>query len=150
MPGPEAKAVAENAFLIEELIQANGLGLTFPSPPAEVLMHGHCHQKAFVGTEPMVSFVEKTGAKVQVVDSGCCGMAGAFGYEVEHYEISRGMAEHRLLPAIREAASDTVIVAGGISCRQQIEHGTGRRALHPAEVLRQAMTAHSDEVPLAD
>jgi Fe-S oxidoreductase len=135
VPGPEAKAVAENAFLIEEFFQSNGLDLAFPSPPAQVLMHGHCHQKSLVGTEPMVGFVQKTGAGVQVVDSGCCGMAGAFGYEAEHYDISIEMAERRLLPAIRNASPDTVIVAPGTSCRHQILEGTGRRALHTAEVV---------------
>jgi Fe-S oxidoreductase len=76
---------------------------------------------------------------VTEVDSGCCGMAGSFGYEVEHYDISLKMAERRLLPAVREASDDTIVVAAGVSCRQQIKHGTGRQALHPAEVLRDAM-----------
>jgi Fe-S oxidoreductase len=138
VPGAEAKAVAENAFLIEEFFQTNGLDLTFPSPPDAVLMHGHCHQKTLVGTEPMKAFVEKTGTRVRVVDSGCCGMAGAFGYESEHYDISMEMAERRLLPAIRDASTDTVIVAPGTSCRHQILDGTGRRALHPAEVVARA------------
>jgi Fe-S oxidoreductase len=91
-----------------------------------------------------------TNYRVAEIDSGCCGMAGAFGYEAEHYRISLEMAERRLLPAVRAAGPDAVIVAGGISCRQQIEHGTGRRALHPAEVLRLAMTPDSNEVSLAD
>jgi Fe-S oxidoreductase len=77
---------------------------------------------------------------VEEVDSGCCGMAGTFGYEAEHYEISRQMAERRLLPAVRAADADTIIVAAGLSCRQQIGHGEGARtALHPAEVLRDAL-----------
>jgi Fe-S oxidoreductase len=138
VPGAQSKAVAENAFLIEEFFQANDLDLSFPSPPAEVLMHGHCHQKSLVGTEPMVSFVQKTGARVEVVDSGCCGMAGAFGYEKEHYDISIEIAERKLLPAVRDASPDTVIVAPGTSCRHQILDGTGRRASHPAEVVARA------------
>jgi Fe-S oxidoreductase len=138
VPGAEAKAVADSAFLIEEFFQSNGLDLSFPSPPPRVLMHGHCHQKSLVGTEPLVGFVRKTGAEVQVVDSGCCGMAGAFGYEAEHYDISIEMAERSLLPAIRNASPDTVIVAPGTSCRHQILDGTGRKALHPAEVVARA------------
>ena len=140
-----AKAVAESAFLIEEFFQTNDLDLSFPSPPSEVLVHGHCHQKSLVGTEPMVDFVQKTGAKVQVVDSGCCGMAGAFGYEKEHYDISIEMAERKLLPAVRDASPDTVIVAPGTSCRHQILDGTGRRALHPAEVVARAAGLLPDE-----
>ena len=77
-------------------------------------------------------------------------MAGAFGYETEHYEISMKMADRSLLPAIRDAGSDTVIVAAGISCRQQIEHGTGRQALHPAEGLRDALSENRNEVQRAD
>ena len=76
---------------------------------------------------------------VEEVDSGCCGMAGSFGYEAEHYDISLQMAERRLLPAVRAAGTDTLIVAAGVSCRQQIQHGAQRRALHPAEVLRAAV-----------
>ena len=73
------------------------------------------------------------------MDSGCCGMAGAFGYEAEHFDISMKMGERRLLPAVREADEETILVAAGTSCRHQIADGTGKRALHPAEVLRQAL-----------
>jgi Fe-S oxidoreductase len=76
---------------------------------------------------------------VKEVDSGCCGMAGSFGYEEEHYDISLRMAERRLLPAVRESGPETLVVAAGVSCRQQIRHGTDREVLHPAEVLRDAM-----------
>jgi Fe-S oxidoreductase len=75
------------------------------------------------------------------VDSGCCGMAGTFGYEVEHYDISMQMAERRLLPAVRETDDQTIIAAAGASCRQQILEGAGRRALHPAEVLRESLVS---------
>ncbi len=138
VPGPEAEEVAGATYLLEEFFLKNDLNLEFTSPPGDVLVHGHCHQKALVGIEPMVSFLEKTGARVQTVDSGCCGMAGAFGYESEHYDISSKMAERRLLPAIRDASQDTVIVAPGTSCRHQIKDGTGRRAYHPAEVVARA------------
>jgi Fe-S oxidoreductase len=76
---------------------------------------------------------------VREIDSGCCGMAGSFGYEDEHYTVSMEMAERRLLPAVRAVGPETIIVAAGVSCRQQIKHGTGREALHPAEVLRDAI-----------
>src|SRR5215218_6039219 len=100
-----------------------------------VLLHGHCHQKALVGTGPTeraLSLV--SGGDVEVVDSGCCGMAGLFGYEKDHYEVSMKMGERRLFPAVR-GAEDRVVVAPGTSCREQISDGTTRRALHPAEYL---------------
>ena len=132
---PDARAIAANTFLLEEL---DGLDLAFPRAPKRVLVHGHCHLKALVGMEPLTAFLTKTGADVTVVDSGCCGMAGSFGYEREHYDVSRQMAERRLLPAVREASEDTVLVAPGTSCRHQIHDATGRHALHPAELAAQA------------
>jgi Fe-S oxidoreductase len=138
VPGKEGEAVAQNAFLLEEFLDKHDVNLDFSSPPTRVTMHGHCHQKALVGMDPMVSVLEKTGAEVEVIDSGCCGMAGAFGYESEHYDVSMEMAERRLLGAVRKASPETLIVAPGTSCRHQIKDGTGRRALHPAEVVARA------------
>src|SRR5215208_213249 len=100
-----------------------------------VLLHGHCHQKALVGTGPTEKALSlASGADVEVVDAGCCGMAGLFGYESGHYEVSMKMGERRLFPAVR-GAEDRVVVAPGTSCREQISDGTNRRALHPAEYL---------------
>ena len=105
-----------------------------------VLLHGHCHQKALVGTGPSeISLSIPPNYRVRTVDSGCCGMAGSFGYEEEHYDISIAMAERRLAPAVRAAADDTIIAAAGTSCRAQIHDTTGRKALHPAEILRNAL-----------
>ena len=102
---------------------------------APVVLHGHCHQKALVGVGPTEEALRLApGTDVLTVDSGCCGMAGAFGYEREHYDISMRMGERRLFPAVR-AASERVVVAPGTSCREQIKDGTGRRAIHPAEYL---------------
>ena len=101
-------------------------------PP--VLLHGHCHQKALVGTGPTERALALSGAQVQTVDSGCCGMAGLFGYEKGHYEPSMKMAERRLLPAVR-GHEEGEVVAPGTSCREQILDGASRRALHPAEYL---------------
>ena len=99
------------------------------------MLHGHCHQKALVGTGPTEKALAlASGSEVEVVDSGCCGMAGLFGYEAGHYEVSMKMGERRLFPAVREA-EDRVVVAPGTSCREQISDGTSRRALHPAEYL---------------
>jgi FAD/FMN-containing dehydrogenase/Fe-S oxidoreductase len=109
-------------------------GLT---PPARrILVHAHCHQRALVGIEPLMRLLRRIpGAEVINLDAGCCGMAGSFGYEKEHYEISRLIGEQRLFPAIRAAGPEDIIVAPGFSCRQQIKHFTGRTALHPAELL---------------
>jgi Fe-S oxidoreductase len=103
------------------------------------LLHGHCHQKAMVGTAPTVAALQWAGYRVSEVDSGCCGMAGSFGFEREHYDISVQLGQRRLAPAVKAAPAGTEVVAPGISCRQQIQHLAGRRAKHPAEVLRDAL-----------
>jgi FAD/FMN-containing dehydrogenase/Fe-S oxidoreductase len=145
LPGDErARQIAGQAFTFEEFIadvaDDGELDLRFTDEPRQILLHGHCHQKSLVGTGPSHRALSlPPNYTVTEVDSGCCGMAGSFGYEAEHYSISLQMAERRLLPAVRAAAAGTLIVAAGASCRQQIEHGSGRQALHPAEVLREAL-----------
>ena len=116
-----------------------GLTLPFDGRRRTALLHGHCHQKALVGTAPTVAALTWAGYEVSEVDSGCCGMAGSFGFEREHYDVSVALGNRRLAPAVKAAAPETEIVAPGISCRQQIEHLAGRRARHPAEALRQAL-----------
>jgi Fe-S oxidoreductase len=104
--------------------------------PKKILLQGHCHQRALVGMEPAWRLLRRIPeAEVIDLDAGCCGMAGSFGYEKEHYEISRLVGEQRLFPALRQADAGTVIVAPGFSCRMQIDHFTGRKALHPAQLL---------------
>jgi FAD/FMN-containing dehydrogenase/Fe-S oxidoreductase len=104
--------------------------------PKRILVQAHCHQRSLVGMTPLMRVLRRIpGAEVIDLDAGCCGMAGSFGYEKEHYEISRLVGEQRLFPAIHTAEADTVIAAPGFSCRMQIRHFTGRTALHPAEVL---------------
>jgi len=104
--------------------------------PAEILFHGHCQQKALQGIElSMAALKSLKGTRLQAVDSGCCGMAGSFGYEKKHYQISEQIGEDRLFPALREASEQVEVVASGFSCRSQIQHFTGRRAKHLAEVL---------------
>jgi Fe-S oxidoreductase len=146
LPGerPRVKLIAEQSYMFEEFIASladrGELNLDFKEETREVLLHGHCHQKALIGTGPSKrTLSQPPGYRVTEVDSGCCGMAGSFGYEAEHYDISMAMAERRLLPAVRQKDETTIIAAAGVSCRQQIKHGTGRQALHPAEVLRQAL-----------
>jgi FAD/FMN-containing dehydrogenase/Fe-S oxidoreductase len=135
--------VAEHCFTFEEFIaqlaDEQRLALTFKQEAGQVLLHGHCHQKALVGTGPSKRVLALPGYSVSEVDSSCCGMAGSFGYEAEHYQVSLQMGERRLFPAVRQQPEAVIIAAAGVSCRQQINHGTGRQPLHPAEVLRQAL-----------
>ncbi|MCA9896841.1 MAG: hypothetical protein KC433_01550, partial [Anaerolineales bacterium] len=125
---------------IAELADKGELKLSFTDEKRHLILHGHCHQKALIGTKPAHrALTLPPNYTLEEVDSSCCGMAGSFGYEAEHYDISLKMAERRLLPAMRAAAPETILVAPGVSCRQQIKHGAGRVVLHPAEVLRDAI-----------
>ncbi|HKQ73259.1 MAG TPA: FAD-linked oxidase C-terminal domain-containing protein [Blastocatellia bacterium] len=138
----DAKKVAQSSFLLEEFLlkeRAKGLSLNFQAGARRALLHGHCHQKAMVGIAPTVAVLQWANFKVIETDSGCCGMAGSFGFEKEHYDISVTLGKRRLVPAVLAQPSDVEIVAPGISCRQQIEHLSGRRAKHPAEVLWEAL-----------
>jgi Fe-S oxidoreductase len=143
LPGnPEVAAVARRARLVEEVLaEAIAAGrLAVPADraagPRRVLFHGHCHQKALAGTAATVALLRAIpGAEVVELDAGCCGMAGSFGFEREHYELSMAIGASRLFPAVEAEGPETLIAATGVSCRQQIAHGTGRRARHPVELL---------------
>jgi FAD/FMN-containing dehydrogenase/Fe-S oxidoreductase len=144
---PRVADVAGRARLVDELlveaIDDGALTLREDAWPAghRILYHGHCHQKAEVGTAATVALLRRIpGAEVVEVDAGCCGMAGSFGFEAEHYEVSMQVGEDRLFPAVRAEPDGTVIAATGVSCRQQIAHGTTRRAHHPVELIRAALT----------
>jgi FAD/FMN-containing dehydrogenase/Fe-S oxidoreductase len=139
---PQRDALAAAALTFEEFVARNAgrfravfeaTAAATEKPP--LLLHGHCHQKAQIGTRPAHLALAAAGYVVREVDSGCCGMAGSFGYEAEHDAASRAMAERALLPAVRACPPETTIVAAGVSCRQQIADLAGRRALHPAEAL---------------
>ena len=138
----EARAVAKQSGLLEQFLlreRERGLALAFTPGAREALLHGHCHQKAMVGTAPTVAVLQWAGYTVSEVDSGCCGMAGSFGFEREHYDVSIALGNRRLAPAVKAAPGTTEVVASGISCRQQIQHLAGRRAKHPAEVLWESL-----------
>jgi FAD/FMN-containing dehydrogenase/Fe-S oxidoreductase len=122
-------------------------GVEVPPLPRRALLHGHCHHKATGGTEPERRLLEAMGIEVEVLDSGCCGMAGSWGYEAAHYELSQACGERALFPKVREAAADTLVVADGFSCKTQIEQGVGRRALHVAQVLKLARGGDPFEQP---
>jgi FAD/FMN-containing dehydrogenase/Fe-S oxidoreductase len=141
---PRAEELAKHTFMIEEFLlglhEQGELRLPFDNGATAILLHGHCHQKALIGSSPSLQVLRLLpGAKVEEVDSGCCGMAGSFGYEKEHYELSLAIGSRRLFPAITARGPECKIVAAGISCRQQIAHGTGRRARHLVEVLAEAL-----------
>ena len=146
VPGEEATLVAQQALTIDEFLyqlQEKGeLDLEFTSAPRQLLFHGHCHQKALVGTAPTLAVLRlPSGYQVQEIASGCCGMAGSFGYETEHYDVSMQIGSQRLFPAVQAAEANVTIVANGISCRQQIQHATGRQVQHLVEVLWEAVVA---------
>ncbi|PWW04018.1 FAD/FMN-containing dehydrogenase [Hoeflea marina] len=144
IPGDDSRQLAERAQLVEEFLAAEAesgsLELDLAPPAARALLHGHCHQKAFA----TMGAVERTlglipGMQVETIESSCCGMAGAFGYAADTIDVSLAMGEISLLPTVRAAESDTLVVADGTSCRHQIADGTGRKALHVVEVLANAL-----------
>jgi Fe-S oxidoreductase len=123
-------------FLIREL-NAGRLAASFSSPARKILVHGHCHQKVLFGTKAMKEIWARVpGLTVSEVDSGCCGMAGAFGYEKEHFDLSQKIGERRLFPAVRAAGPGVTVVACGFSCRHQIRDATGVNAAHFVETVR--------------
>ncbi|TDV54932.1 FAD-binding and (Fe-S)-binding domain-containing protein [Actinophytocola oryzae] len=151
---PRAREVAGRVRQVEELvteaIDAGDLRLSPDSWVAgrRILYHGHCHQKADVGTAATLAMLSRIpNVTVHEVDAGCCGMAGSFGFEAEHYAVSMTVGEDRLFPAVRAEPDDTVIAATGVSCRQQITHGTGRRPLHPVELVLAALKAPKEASP---
>jgi Fe-S oxidoreductase len=144
LPGEETSTIASHGYLFEEFLarEAEAGRLTLPLRPIgeKAYLHGHCHQKSF-GAMGAVERVLKLvpGLQVKTIASSCCGMAGAFGYQAETFDVSMKMGELSLLPAVRKVESDAIVVADGTSCRQQIGDGTGRTALHVARVLELAL-----------
>jgi len=141
---PQVGELGKQLYLLEEFLarehQNNGLRMKLKGLEAPAaLVHGHCHQKAFGAMKALRKVLGWIpGYSFDVVESSCCGMAGSFGLEAEHYETSMRMAELSLLPALR-AAPQAALIANGFSCRHQIEHGSGRKARHVALVLRDAL-----------
>ena len=145
LPGADASALAQQALLFEEFLarehEAGRLQLKLKAlPQVKALLHGHCHQKAFAAMPAVQKVLGLVpGLRVETIESSCCGMAGSFGYEARHYDTSIRMAELSLLPKVREAGDQTLIVADGTSCRHQIHDGAKREALHVARVLAAAL-----------
>ena len=137
-----AQKVSNHALLFEEFLaretaagKLDALKRRLKPANAPILLHGHCHQKAFAAVTPIMDVLKLIpGAKPELIESSCCGMAGSFGYEASHYDVSMQMAELSLLPAVR-AQPDAIVVADGTSCRHQIRDGAQREAVHVAALL---------------
>ena len=134
-----AARLSKNAFLLGDFLADDHNSLELPRLEGRALLHEHCHHKAVMHGDGDVQILERLGLAVKRLDSGCCGLAGPFGFERDHYDVSMRIGERVLLPAVRAASLDTFIIADGFACREQIAHATERRALHPVEVMRLAL-----------
>ncbi len=138
-----AQALSRQTFLLSEFLERNSRNAPLPSFPRKALLHGHCHHKSIMKMTAEESLLRRIGIDFQSPAPGCCGMAGSFGFEHDKYEVSAAIGELELLPAVRKAPPDWLIIADGFSCREQIAQGTGRHALHLAEVLQMALEPES-------
>jgi len=134
-----ANRLRSQIFLLSEFLEHHAPDYQPPRLSRKVLLHGHCHQKALMKMNDEESLLRRMGADLQSIDSGCCGMAGPFGFEKDKYAISQAVGERVLLPAVRHTPSETLIVSNGFSCREQILQATGRQAIHLAEAIQLAM-----------
>jgi Fe-S oxidoreductase len=149
--GPDADLLAENSVLLQEFLvaehEAGRLKLDLgPISWKKALVHGHCHEKAFAASGAIAAALRLIPElEVEIAKTGCCGMAGGFGYEAEHYDLSLKMAELDVLPAIRNSDDDTVIIANGTSCRQQISDGADRQPFHIARLFEAAISSRKEQ-----
>ena len=136
---PRAQRLSEQTLLLSEFLARHAPAFRPPQLPGrKIILHGHCHHKSLMTMTDELAILRRTGAEVELLDSGCCGMAGSFGFEREKFAISQILAERVLLPAIRAATPDTILVTDGFSCREQIAQNTTRRAIHFAEAIASA------------
>jgi Fe-S oxidoreductase len=134
---PAAQRLSRQTFLFDEYLQR--LGYRPPRLERRAIVHGHCHRKALMGMQATQQILGAMGVEGEFLDSGCCGMAGSFGYERAHYDVSVRVGEHALLPRVRSAPAESIIVADGFSCREQIAQTTNRRAMHLSEVVAMSL-----------
>jgi len=134
----DARRLASQSFILSEFLHDHVRGYRPPELHRKALVHGHCHQKSELHFETEISLLESAGVECDVPDTGCCGMAGSFGYEADHYAVGLACGERVLLPAVRHARQDDLVISDGFSCREMIEQETGRRPLHFAQVLQMA------------
>ncbi len=140
---PRAKKLSESVFTLAEFLDQH-TEVKLPSFPAKAIVHRHCHHHAIMGFDADRNLLDRIGLDFEVLDSGCCGMAGSFGFEAGHYDISKAAAERVLLPRVREAEAETMIVADGFSCREQVRQLSGKTALHLAQVIERAFSQQTE------
>jgi Fe-S oxidoreductase len=134
-----AQALSRQTFLLSEFLEAHAPNFPLPQFNRKAILHGHCHHKSLMKMTAEESVLRRLGVDFQSPAPGCCGMAGSFGFESDKYDVSVAIGELELLPAVRQAPADWMIIADGFSCREQIAQGTPRHALHLAEVLQMAL-----------
>ncbi|MFD0776781.1 (Fe-S)-binding protein, partial [Streptomonospora algeriensis] len=139
LPGNASERVAASVYTLSEFLDSYAPDWEPPQVDAKAISQVHCHQHAVIGFDADRKLMERAGIDGDVLDSGCCGLAGNFGFEAEHYDVSTAVGERVLLPAVREADPQTLVLADGFSCRTQIDQEAGRPALHLAEVLAQGL-----------
>jgi Fe-S oxidoreductase len=140
-----ARRLASHTFLLSEFLQKHASHFELPRFERKALLHGHCHHKSIMKMTDEEAVLHRMGIEFQSPAPGCCGMAGSFGFEKDKYQVSAAIGELELLPAIRKASSDCLIIADGFSCREQIAQGTERQALHLSEVIQMAL--HPETAP---
>jgi Fe-S oxidoreductase len=148
---PLAKKLSDQTFLFSDFVAR--AEFSWPQLNADVVVHGHCHQKSVFGMKGETVLLEKLGVRWTMLDTGCCGMAGSFGFSGGHYDLSMRIAEDKLLPLIRKVPATAFVVTNGFSCREQIHQGAGRSAIHVAQLALEALrTGHDNRLgtPLAD
>lgn len=136
---PRAKQLAENTFTLAEFLEKHAPGYRPPELKRKAIVQAHCHHKAVMRLKEEKAVLQKLGLDYELLEAGCCGMAGSFGYEKDKYEVSLACGERALLPRVRKAGLATVIIADGFSCKEQIQQQSHRHALHLAEVLDMAI-----------
>ncbi|HEX5272876.1 MAG TPA: FAD-linked oxidase C-terminal domain-containing protein [Gemmataceae bacterium] len=141
----DAKKLHSQTYILSEFLHDHAPDFRPPKLDRKAVVHGHCHHRSVLGMDDEEAVLKDLGLDFQVLKDTCCGMAGSFGFEAEHYEVSQAIGEHGVLPKVRRADEGTLIVTDGFSCRQQIEQATGRKPLHLAEVMRMAL--HQGQVP---
>ncbi|MFB9128985.1 FAD-binding oxidoreductase [Paraburkholderia dipogonis] len=134
-----AKKLSAQTFLFSDFVARQPFD--WPTLAADVIVHGHCHQKALFGMQGDTALLNKLGVNWKLLDTGCCGMAGSFGFNAEHHALSTKIGEDKLFPAVRAAGAETIVLTNGFSCREQIEQGTGRHAMHIAQLAQRALAA---------
>lgn len=143
----DAKRISLQTLTLAEFLQQQAPDWEPPRLERSALVHGHCHQKAVMGMTAEQQLYERMGLDAEMLDAGCCGLAGSFGFEAGHHDISVAIGERKLLPIVHDAAEETLLIADGFSCKTQVEQLSERRALHTAQVIKMALDHGPSGVP---